>query len=105
MENSIKLTTRKEFLMIYHNTQLKQLVALNIDLKMFSGMKGDEVIAEVPIQGMTAQQGSQLMRKITVKQQVEKYTKAKENTLRVIKVTEQLLEDEGVEITPDVIGN
>ena len=45
------------------------------------------------------------MRKITVKQQREKESGAKDRLLRLIRTVEGLLEIEGVEVTPDVIGN
>jgi len=101
----VKLVTRADILKIYHNGQIKQLMALNINLKMFEGMKDEEVVAEAPIQGMPTVKGSTTMRKITVKQQREKESGAKDRLLRLIKTVEGLLEIEGVDVTPDVIGN
>lgn len=101
----IELTTKAKVLKMYHNSQMKKLMALNIDLRMFDGMQDDEVVSEEPMQGIPQTQGHVTMRKITVKQQRERYLKAKVDLLRVIKSTEELLAEEGVEITPDVKGN
>ena len=100
----IELTTRAKALKMYHNGQLKKLMALNINLKMFEGMKDEDVVAEAPIQGMPNVQGSTTMRKITVKQQKEKESNAKGQLLRLIRTVEDLLKEEGVEVTSDVMG-
>lgn len=100
----IEMVSRAKILKVYHNKNMNTLMALNIDLRMFEGMKDDEVVAVEQTEGVQVQ-GYQTMKKITVKQQREKYLKLKETIKRGLAATEELLIEEGIELDPKVRAN
>lgn len=95
-ESAIRLWTRREFLIQFHNAHLRQFIADIVNYKTFERAKDTDTFALVPVQVPGSNQVTQ--RKVTIKDQKMRVMEAIKQQTMLLHTMEELLAGEGVEV-------
>jgi hypothetical protein len=100
-ESKIRLLSRKELLIQFHNAHMRQFIADMINLGTFSKLKDDEVFAVVPVRAPGTNEVTN--RKVMIREQKAVVTQQLNQQTQLLQTMEELLKNEGVEIPAEAM--